>query len=132
MLLIRAEATLMLNPANWPEALALINQVRTRINKEGTTTPLVPWTASSNVETWTILMRERGIELWLDGKRLADLRRWDENGVPGDRELPDETQLGTFVSSYNPNDTCYPVPLSEVNENPNVDPADVIKSRDDV
>ena len=132
MLLIRAEAILMQNPASWPEALDLINQVRTRIMKEGTTEPLAPWTATSNAETWTVLMRERGIELWLDGKRLADLRRWEENNVPGDPALPDETQLGTHVSSYNPNDTCYPVPLSEVNENPNINPSDVIKSRDDV
>jgi starch-binding outer membrane protein, SusD/RagB family len=31
---------------------------------------------------WELLMKEKGIELWLEGRRIADLRRWAE--VPGD------------------------------------------------
>lgn len=129
MVLIRAEALLMQGSENWPGALDLINQVRTRIVSETTGQPLEPWTATSAEGTWTILMRERGIELWLDGRRLADLRRWEANGVPGDPELPDETVLGPFVSSYNPNDRCWPIPRSEVEQNTNIDPSEVIDSR---
>lgn len=40
-----------------------------------------------NVENaWYILMKERGIELWLEGRRLPDLRRWDSS--PGREEVP--------------------------------------------
>jgi hypothetical protein len=32
---------------------------------------------------WTLLKLERQFELWLEARRLADLRRWNENGVSG-------------------------------------------------
>src|SRR5690606_35041784 len=37
---------------------------------------LDPVSAGSTDDAWQLLMKERGIELWLEGRRLADLRRW--------------------------------------------------------
>src|SRR5690606_38561286 len=51
------------------------NRVRNISDKTGL--PLEPWTANNLDDAWTFLMRERGIELWLEGRRLADMRRWE-------------------------------------------------------
>ncbi len=67
MRLIEAEA--LLRQGNVSGAVAQINQVRSHHELE-------PVSASSTSEAWTLLVRERGIELWLEGRRLGDLRRW--------------------------------------------------------
>lgn len=73
MRLIEAEAALV--GGDFTTAVDKINAVRTHYNgANGTSLPMV--SAASVEEAWTLLMRERGIELWLEGKRLADLRRW--------------------------------------------------------
>jgi hypothetical protein len=77
MRLIEAEGILRLNPGNWQEAMALINANRTHYFSEKTQQPLTPWVANSLDDAWTFLMRERGIELWLEGRRIADMRRWE-------------------------------------------------------
>jgi hypothetical protein len=38
---------------------------------------LDPWVATNLDEAWTYLMRERGIELWLEARRFSDMRRWE-------------------------------------------------------
>ena len=73
MRLIEAEAALMNN--NFNTAVQKINEVRTFNNTaNGYDLPMV--SANSVDEAWTLLMTERGIELWLEGKRLPDIRRW--------------------------------------------------------
>lgn len=67
MRLIEAEARLRQN--DLAGALAKINEVR---NHHG----LADATAANIDEGWKLLMKERGIELWLEGRRLPDLRRW--------------------------------------------------------
>jgi hypothetical protein len=106
MRLLEAEALLAKSDANWQQALQLINTLRTSYNStQGARAPLEPYTATNAVETWRVLKRERGIELWLEGRRYADLRRWHpqfgptntvakwprglENGPQGDLDLPD-------------------------------------------
>lgn len=106
MVLIRAEVAL--RQGNWQEALTLINSLRTGITSDnGGSLPL--WTASNATEAWTALKRERGIELWFEGRRLGDLWRWVENGTPGAMEdVSDRIRL------------CFPIGLSELQTNENI------------
>jgi hypothetical protein len=99
MRLIVAEG--VLRAGDWAGALASINQLRAEVG-------VVPWTATSIAETWTALGRERGIELWLEGRRLGDLYRLKTGGVPG--QFDDMTGR----------DLCYPIGLTEMNSNPNL------------
>jgi hypothetical protein len=119
MRLLEAEALLAKSDANWQQALTLINGVRTSNRSlNGARAPLEPYTATNAVETWRALKRERGIELWLEGRRFADLRRWHpqfgpnnttakwprgfENGPEGDIDLPNYAARMT-----NPNNNIF-------------------------
>jgi hypothetical protein len=82
MRLIEAEALLAQSDNNWQSALDLINEVRTRNSGLTTQAPLTPHTATNAAETWRVLKRERGYELWLEGRRAADLRRWQPQFGP--------------------------------------------------
>ena len=73
MRLIEAEGALV--SGDWNTAIDKINEVRAYNNDEfGYNLPDV--SATNIDEAWTLLMTERGLELWLEGKRLPDLRRW--------------------------------------------------------
>ena len=111
MLLIRAEA--FLRNGQLAEAMGFIN------DSLRATVGVAPWTATTLAEGWTRLKRERGIELWLEGRRLGDLRRWDAEGTPGDLDpLEDASNAATYLS---PNRSlCFPIPQSEIDTNPNV------------
>lgn len=138
MRLIEAEAMLTAN--NIAGAIDKINQVRTavRSDKPGNATLAgyaVPATAA---EAWTLLKRERGIELWLEMRRMGDQRRWDQNATPGSYELPNyEGTLGTKASLFRqylrgrpvevdgseqatPRVLCYNISDTERNSNPNI------------
>jgi hypothetical protein len=89
MRLTEAEAMLRQNPGNWQAAMVLINANRTRYVSDHTQQPLAPWTANNLDDAWTFLMRERGIETWLEARRFADMRRWE-------RYIP---EYGTMVAN---------------------------------
>jgi len=75
MRLIEAEAKLV--AGDWQGALESIQAVRAfRNTSAGGNMQLPAATAASADEAWTLLMKERGIELWLEGRRVGDLRRW--------------------------------------------------------
>lgn len=99
MRLIVAEGLLL--AGDWGGALASINQLRADVG-------VAPWTATNAAETWTALGRERGIELWLEGRRLGDLYRLKTGGAPG--QFDDMTGR----------DLCYPIGIIETNSNPNL------------
>jgi hypothetical protein len=109
MRLIEAEARLVAGDV--AGAMPLINKHRVALG-------LAPWTATTVDEGWTALKRERGIELWLEGRRLGDLRRWAAAPRPG--------ALSTFevpnATSYlDPAQTlCFPISSSELQTNPNL------------
>ena len=44
---------------------------------------VAPREASGQTEPWRWMKRERGIELWLEARRLGDRRRWIEEDIPG-------------------------------------------------
>jgi hypothetical protein len=95
MLLLRAEAAL--RGGDVAGAMTLINQERAFYN-------LPALTASTSAAATTILQAERGAVLWLEGRRLWDLRRWNAAGT------------NTFL---NGRDKCLPVSRNEQAANPN-------------
>jgi hypothetical protein len=99
MKLIVAEAQLRSN--DWNAALSTINALRAEAG-------VGAWGASSPSAAWTVLGRERAIELWLEGRRLGDLFRWSNDGVPG-----------TF-DDMSGRDVCFPIGVSEIDANPNI------------
>ena len=96
MLLIRAEAALRANDVT--NAMLFINQGRTAAT-------LAPLTATTVAAAYVHLMRERGAVLWLEGRRLFDLKRWLAEG------------RNTTLQGRS---TCIPISLEERGANPNV------------
>ena len=98
MRLIEAEAKLVANDVTG--AMTLVNAHRVSLG-------LAPWTAANATEAWTALKRERGIELWLEARRLGDFRRWAALNRPGTSD------------DMTGRDLCFATPLSEKETNPN-------------
>lgn len=96
MLLIQAEERLRANDV--AAAVTLINQERASFT-------LPALTATTVAEGYTILMRERGAVLWLEGRRLWDLRRWFVEG------------RNNFLQGR---DKCLPISTEEIGSNPNL------------
>jgi hypothetical protein len=94
------EAENVLRNGDWQGALTRINALRAAVKAPA-------WTATNSTETWTRLKRERFIELWLEGRRLGDVRRWTAANTPGGaQELR--------------KDSCFPIPDSELDTNKNL------------
>ncbi len=112
MRLIEAEKMLM--DGNVAGAVGKINELRSAAG-----VPLV--TATTATDAWTALKRERGIVLWLEARRLNDLRRWSEAGTPGALD-PLETPSGDAKvgSHLVQQDLCFPIAKSEQDTNPNI------------
>jgi hypothetical protein len=96
MLLIRAEAALRNND---------VTNTMVFINQERATFTLPALTATTVADAWTILQRERGAVLWLEARRLWDLRRWLADGK------------STVLQGRS---TCMPISLEELGANPNL------------
>ena len=112
MRLIEAEA--LLEGGDWQSAMAKINGLRAAA---GVTDAV----ATNAMEGWTALKRERAIVLWLEARRLGDLRRWSANGTPGALDalemVSGDVQVGSHLAQQ---DLCFPIPPSEQDTNPNV------------
>jgi len=108
MRLIEAEAKL--RSSDVTGALTSINQVRTHANT-------ATITATDLTDAWRLLKRERGIELWLEARRLGDMRRWKEQNTPG---ALDPLELPGASSHLQTQDLCFPISRSEKETNPNL------------
>jgi starch-binding outer membrane protein, SusD/RagB family len=91
--LIVAEAALRRDDPD--TALDILNELRTALTSDIDAQPLEPWPDTTDpAEVWERLKIERGIELWLEGRRLADLRRWVADGSPGEAaDVSDRVRL---------------------------------------
>ncbi len=112
MRLVEAEA--MLASGNWQGAMGKINALRSAVG--------VPEaTASGSAEAWTALKFERGVALWLEGRRLGDFFRWNRDNTPGDLdplELPSGSQdEGSHLVQQ---DLCFPISRGERETNVNI------------
>lgn len=111
MRLIEAEA--MLRDGNMEGAMQVLNDLRARAGVD-------PWPAPATMEeAWSLLKKERGIELWLEGRRLGDQRRWAETDTPGELD-PHELGLTEDGPDLRDADLCLPIPTSERETNPNI------------
>lgn len=106
------EAEKMLIDGNWQGAMDVVNARRTELG-------LDPWTPADAAEAWANFKRERGIELWLEGRRMADLARWKAAGTPG--ALDALEQAGNPASYLAADQSlCYQIPKNERESNPNI------------
>jgi hypothetical protein len=106
------EAEALLESGQWQAAMPLVNLHRVALG-------LDPWTATSLEEAWTMYKRERGIELWLEARRITDLRRWADNNAPG--SLSPLEEAGNPASYLDAGQSlCIPIPKAEYETNPNL------------
>ncbi|MBU6366329.1 MAG: RagB/SusD family nutrient uptake outer membrane protein [Gemmatimonadetes bacterium] len=101
MRLIEAEAKLI--DGDIAGAVAIMN-----VRRAALAVPLV--TATTAEDAWTALKRERAIELWLEARRLGDLRRWKTANRPGSYDSREDLTN---------RDLCWPVSIQEKAANPN-------------
>jgi hypothetical protein len=104
MLMLRAEERLRAGDVD--SAMTLINLQRAFYST--TQNPLPALTATTEAEAWPILKTERAAVLWMEGRRLWDLRRWNAEAPP----IKD-----TFLDDR---DKCIPVSENEEQSNSNV------------
>jgi hypothetical protein len=66
------------------------------------------------------LKRERGIELWLEARRLGDMRRWKAAGAAAPGALDPLESVGPATSHLTSQDLCFPISRSERQTNPHL------------
>jgi starch-binding outer membrane protein, SusD/RagB family len=113
MRLIEAEAALVQNQ-DVETAVTRINEVRELHGLSAHNA--ADFDADS---AWELLMKEKGLELWLEGRRIADLRRWAE--IPG--YVPFDVVREDNDNPINVLDVeamCLEVSSNEINSNPNI------------
>jgi hypothetical protein len=124
MRLIEAEAALV-QSGEFATVESKINEVRTFHD-------LPTIEINSVEEAWAALQKERGLELWLEGRRLPDFRRWAQNpgyvvtsvvreeaaGQPASAD-PVRNALDTQVMTEI-GDMCLMVSKEERDSNPNI------------
>ena len=122
MRLIEAEAALV--AGNIGGAISGINTVRSHHGLDAVS-------ADSQEEAWYLLQRERGIELWVEGRRLSDMRRWAQTPGFADFDVvrleasgdePIENDEVRNVLNNPMGELCLPISADERNSNPNIDP----------
>lgn len=108
MRLIEAENEL--REGRMANAVTLINDLRDAAG--------VDLIAPANItEAWTDLRRERGIVLWLEGRRLHDIGRWNAGNTPGTLNVLEQVNDQSHLTQQ---DTCFPISENEKETNPNV------------
>lgn len=106
MQMLRAENEL--RNGNITEAFNRINAQRAQYGMSALTPP------ATLAEAWRVLGRERGAVVWLEARRLWDLRRWyDQGGDP-------RAMVLERIPAFAERDKCIPISRSERETNPNL------------
>jgi tetratricopeptide (TPR) repeat protein len=116
-------AEVKLRRGDWQGAMTNINSLRSSLRNEITNAPLSLWTATNAEQAWAHLKRERAIELWMEGRRMGDLRRWRAANTPGalhPLEYVPQELVSRFPDVKREQDVCFPIPRAERETNPNV------------
>jgi starch-binding outer membrane protein, SusD/RagB family len=118
MRFIEAEALLL--AGQWQDAVAKINEVRAYRELDDVS-------AANADEARVLLMKEKGLDLWLEGRRLPDIRRWSEHNnwdVPFTVvRAPTSGQPASAdqrVSVLAVERMCLEVSSNEIESNPNI------------
>ena len=106
MLMLRAEAAL--RKGDIAQAFTLINQQRAVYRMSALATP------STLDAAWRTLQTERGAVLWLEARRLWDMRRWFAESGPASAGVL--ARIPTFAQR----DKCIPISKEERESNPNL------------
>jgi starch-binding outer membrane protein, SusD/RagB family len=120
MRLIEAEALLVGGDVDG--AIDAVNEVRTFHGLDAVD-------ADTEDEAWNLLQRERGIELWVEGRRLPDMRRWAATPgfadfdvvrieAPGDQPIESDEVRNVLDNPLG--ELCLPMNRDERNSNPNL------------
>ncbi len=109
------EAEVHLRNGNIEEAINSINEVRDLHDLDTFNAD----DYQDEQEAWELLMKEKGIELWLEGRRVADLRRWmeDEHDVPFEVVREDDEEWSNVLDVE---EMCLEVSSTEEDSNPNL------------
>lgn len=105
MLMLRAEG--LLRAGDVAGAMALINQQRAFYSTTANPLPAITGVTTA-AQAWPILQKERAAVLWIENRRLWDLRRWNAEPPP-----IKDTYLDT-------RDKCIPISENERLSNPNL------------
>ena len=72
-------------------------------------------TATTQAEAMTWLKREHAIEMWLEGRRLPAMRRWNDNATPGSLQPLEQVGDGNTAtgSHLQTRDFCFPISEGE-------------------
>jgi starch-binding outer membrane protein, SusD/RagB family len=118
MRLIEAEAALV---AGMPDAAITLMNLR----RQGLSPAQPMFNVGVSLDSaWALLKVERQVELWLEARRLGDLRRWIERGAPGayrDGVYADTNGDGvsdTRSEDMTGRDLCFAVGQNEADTNP--------------
>lgn len=133
MRLIEAEAALQ-TAGNADVAIGLMNLRLTDLGL-----PTIALGSLTDAQAYTELKRQRMLELWLESRRMFDLRRWEDNNISGGiADVLDgvygtstanvagvgaETAVGVLdpvLTTLAANDRCYPIGDSEYDTNTNL------------
>jgi len=90
-----------------------VNPTGVNVNTQGSTTVFLTYGGLAGYD------KERGIELWLEGRRIGDLRRWAAVNAPGSLNALEIPGAASYLTGQ---DTCFPVSREEINTNPNLTP----------
>jgi hypothetical protein len=110
MRLLEAEKAMM--DGSVDGAMAKVNALRAAAGMDAVN-------PGSQFQAWEFFKREHAIEMWLEGRRLGALRRWNDAGLSEDdlhplEQVSGDTNVGSHLSTRT---CCFPVPESECDTN---------------